>query len=202
MVRAVRPVSAILVDVAAGDQRRRRNAPSQCQQRAARRRIDKAAGHRGLVGRLVEQRLVQEQRELARAQARGGLDDRVLLIGGHRKIAAQQLRVDGEQAPARHVERPPVGAEMRDVAGAPLIGDHGLTMRGAILAVAEIVVAGQEAHGQADRVVQRARRREVALLGRAVERDIARVQHQVGPARRATPRRCARNCRRRTASRR
>jgi hypothetical protein len=40
-------------------------------------------------------------------------------------------------------------------------------MRGEILAVAEIVVAGQEAHRQADRLVQCPRRRKVALLGLA-----------------------------------
>jgi hypothetical protein len=56
---------------------------------------------------------------------------------------------------------------MRKVAGAPLIGDHGRAMRGEILTVAEIVVAGQEAHGQAHRLVQRPRRRKVALLGLA-----------------------------------
>ena len=67
MARSVQPAVAILMDVARGDQRRRRKAEPR-QQRPARRRIDKAAGHRGLVGRLVEQRHVQEQRELARAQ--------------------------------------------------------------------------------------------------------------------------------------
>ena len=131
---------------------------------------------------------MQEKRQPAIAQARRRLGDLRVLYMGHGKIAAQQLRVDPEQAPARHVELPPVVAEMRDVAGAAPGIDRALAVRRRILAVAEIVIAGQEAHGQADRVMQDARRREVAFGRCSVERDITRVEHEVGlvgPQRRA-----------------
>ena len=43
------------------------------------------------------------------------------------------------------------------------------------------MIARQEAHRQVEPVMQRAGRREVALARRAVERDVAGVQHEVGP---------------------
>ena len=57
--------------------------------------------------------------------------------------------------------------------------DRRFVMARRILRVAEIVVARQEAHRQAERIVQHARRREIALARGAVERDVAGVQHQV-----------------------
>ncbi len=69
---------------------------------------------------------------------------------------------------------------MRDVAGAAPGIDRALAVRRRILAVAEIVVARQETQRQADRVMQNARRRKVALGRRAVERYVARVEHEVG----------------------
>ena len=104
--------------------------------------------------------------------------------GGGSEVAAQQLRIEAEQPPARHVERPPVGAEMRAGSGrADRASMGGSRCAGASCAVAEIVVARQEAHRQAELIVQRARRRKIALARRAVERDVAGVQHQVRLAR-------------------
>jgi hypothetical protein len=43
------------------------------------------------------------------------------------------------------------------------------------------MIARQEAHRQVEPVMQGAGRREVALARRTVERDVARVEHEVGP---------------------
>jgi hypothetical protein len=124
---------------------------------------------------------VQEEGELALAQGRGRVGDGRVLLLGRGEVAAQQLRIEPQQAPARHVERPPVGAEVREVAGAALVVDRLLAARRRVLAVAEVVVAGQEAHRQAKAIVQGARRGEVALLRCTVERDVAGVEHKVWP---------------------
>ena len=70
---------------------------------------------------------------------------------------------------------------MPEVALAALRIDRALAVRRRVLAVADVVIAGQEAHRQVEPVMQRARRREIALARRAVERDVARVEHEVGP---------------------
>ena len=100
----------------------------------------KRPGHRGLVGRLVEQRHVQEQRQLA---ARPGLLAAStialsLLIGGNRKIACPPsscaLMASRARSPGTSIACPEVGRRnARGSSGAPLIGDHGRTMRGEIL---------------------------------------------------------------------
>ena len=59
--------------------------------------------------------------------------------------------------------------------------DRALTVRRRVLAVADVMVARQEAHRQVEPVMQRAGRREVAFGRRAVERYVAGVEHEVGP---------------------
>ena len=68
-----------------------------------------------------------------------------------------------------------------EVARAALDIDRALAVRRRVLAVADVVIARQEAHRQVEPVMQRARRREIALVRRTVERDVARVEHEVGP---------------------
>ncbi len=116
---------------------------------------------------------MQKERELAPADAGGGGVDGGLLVLGGLEVAAQQLGVDADHAPARHVERPPIDAEIAHIAVATRAIDRRFAMTGRVLAIAEIMVAGQEAHRQADPIMQPPRRREIGLVRRAVERDVA-----------------------------
>ncbi len=116
---------------------------------------------------------MQEECELAPAEADDGAADGGVMVLGGLEVAAKQLGVDADQTPARHVERPPVGAEIAHIAVAPRGIDRRFAMTGRVLAIAQIVVAGKEAHRQADRVMQPPRRREIGLVRRAVERDVA-----------------------------
>ena len=79
---------------------------------------------------------------------------------------------------------------MAEIALAAVAADGALAVRRRILAVAEVVVAGQVTDRQVERVVQRARRREVGLATGAIKRDVARIDHEVrcgSPQRRADP---------------
>jgi len=100
----------------------------------------------------------------------------------HKNIAAQQQRIDPEHPPAGHVEPPPVRPEVLQVARAALRIDWRFAVARRLRRVAEIVVAGQEAQRQAERVVQQPRRREIAFVRCAVEGDVSGVHHQIGLA--------------------
>ena len=76
------------------------------QQLASRQRVDEAAGDGVLVGGDVEERLVHEQRQAAALGPGGGVAHETKLIAGSGKVAAEQLRIDGDDAPARHIHAP------------------------------------------------------------------------------------------------
>ena len=159
--RAGRLGAAVLMDVSAGHQRRDHaasNATSRWRGAGLTKRpvISVSPTARSNIG------LCRKSARRRGPSRRRRLGDGCVLLLRRRKVAAQELGVQAEQPPARHVERPPVGVEVPEVALAARRVDRALAVRRRILAVADIMVARQEAHRQVEPVMQGARRREVA----------------------------------------
>ena len=112
----------------------------------------------------------------------GGIAQKVHLLAGIDQVAAEQLRVHGDHAPARHVELPEIVPEMLEIALAALVRDRQQRrVRRRILAFAHVVIARDEAAWKPDGVVQAARLGQVAFPARSVQRHVAAVDDEIGP---------------------
>jgi hypothetical protein len=122
---------------------------------------------------------VHQQGEPASGAGGCGPGDEIQLHGSGIEIACQELAVDGDQPPPRHVELPEVFAKVAQIALARGGRDERLARARNVVGLSHIVIAGDEARRQPDGLVQTARLRQIAFLGDAVEGYVARVHHQV-----------------------
>jgi len=124
---------------------------------------------------------VHEQGDAPTVAAVRSVAQKIQLLRSIDQVAAEQLRVQCDHAPPRHVELPEVLPEMLEIAFPALVRDRQQRrMRRRIVALPHIVVAWNEPARNPDRIMQAPRLGQIAFPAWPVQRHVAAIDDEIG----------------------